>query len=177
MQIDISDVYSLDNRERSQKVHIDMVSFHSRQGDFPIQAGEPFDLTIANEEGRRLRLSGETDATVQIPCDRCLQDVEYPFHLKIDKVISLQEDSEESTDDGEEAAVYIDEDRVLDVDRLIYNEILVNWPAKVLCDPDCKGICPKCGTNLNFDACSCEQGELDPRMAQFQDVFNKFKEV
>ena len=37
--------------------------------------------------------------------------------------------------------------------------------------------CPKCGTNLNLATCDCEQGELDPRMAQFQDVFNKFKEV
>ncbi|MDD6168654.1 MAG: DUF177 domain-containing protein, partial [Lachnospiraceae bacterium] len=54
---------------------------------------------------------------------------------------------------------------------------LVNWPAKVLCKPDCKGICPKCGTNLNLETCDCEQGELDPRMAAFQDVFNKFKEV
>ena len=63
------------------------------------------------------------------------------------------------------------------MDRLIFNEILVNWPAKVLCKSDCKGICPKCGTNLNLATCDCEQGELDPRMAQFQDVFNKFKEV
>ena len=80
-------------------------------------------------------------------------------------------------DDSDEAASYIDEERVLDVDRLIFNEILVNWPAKVLCKSDCKGICPKCGTNLNLATCDCEQGELDPRMAQFQDVFNKFKEV
>ncbi len=177
MKIDISDVYSLENREIKRKVQIDMVSFHSRQGEFPIQAGEPFELTIANEEGRRLRLSGETDATVRIPCDRCLEDVDYPFHLELQKVIPLKDDPEEAKDDGDEAAVFIDEDRVLDVDRLIYNEVLVNWPAKVLCSPACKGICPKCGTNLNFDACSCEQGELDPRMAQFQDVFNKFKEV
>jgi uncharacterized protein len=66
---------------------------------------------------------------------------------------------------------------VLDVDRLLFNEILVNWPEKVLCKPDCKGICKTCGTNLNLATCDCEQSELDPRMAQFQDVFNKFKEV
>ena len=76
----------------------------------------------------------------------------------------------------DEADSYM-EDGELDVDRLIYNEILVNWPAKVLCKPDCKGICPKCGTNLNLETCDCEPGELDPRMAAFQDVFNKFKEV
>ena len=47
MKIDISDVYSLDNKEITRKVHIDMAEFQSRQGTFPIQAGEPFDLTIA----------------------------------------------------------------------------------------------------------------------------------
>ena len=177
MKIDISDVYSLDNKEITKKVHMDMVEFQSRQGVFPIQAGEPFDLTIANEEGKRLRLSGEGDATVQIPCDRCLQEVTYPFHIVIEKVLPFADACDEVDGDSDEAASYIDEDRVLDVDRLIYNEILVNWPAKVLCRPDCKGICPKCGTNLNLAACDCEQGELDPRMAQFQDVFNKFKEV
>lgn len=175
MKIDISDVYSLDNREITRKVHIDMAEFKSRQGVFPIQAGEPFDLTIANEEGKRLRLSGEGDVTVQIPCDRCLQEVSYPFHLVIEKVVPM--DSSEADDESDEAASYIDEERVLDVDRLIFNEILVSWPEKILCKPGCKGICPKCGTNLNLTTCGCEQGELDPRMAQFQDVFNKFKEV
>ena len=177
MKIDISDVYSLDNKEITRKVHIDMAEFQSRQGRFPIQAGEPFDLTIANEEGKRLRLSGEGDVTVQIPCDRCLQEVDVPFHFEIEKVIPLTASTEQTEDDDDETASYIDEERVLDVDRLIFNEILVNWPAKILCRPDCKGICPKCGTNLNLATCDCEQGELDPRMAQFQDVFNKFKEV
>ena len=96
MKIDISDVYSLDNKEITRKVHIDMAEFKSRQGAFPIQAGEPFDLTIANEEGKRLRLSGEGDVTVQIPCDRCLQEVDVPFHVVIEKVIRMQDASDET---------------------------------------------------------------------------------
>ena len=116
MNIDISDVYSLDNKEITRKVHIDMAEFKSRQGVFPIQAGEPFDLTIANEEGKRLRLSGEGDVTVRIPCDRCLQEVDVPFHFVIEKVISLTDVSGESEDDSDEAASYIDEEHVLDAD-------------------------------------------------------------
>ena len=116
-----------------------------------------------------------------MPCDRCLETVEIPFSIQIDKELPLQSeysDTVEKEDDGsmDEADSYM-EDGELDVDRLIYNEILVNWPAKVLCKPDCKRICPKCGTNLNLENCDCEPGELDPRMAAFQDVFNKFKEV
>ena len=69
------------------------------------------------------------------------------------------------------------EEHELDVDRLIYDEILVNWPTKVLCKDDCKGICPVCGQNLNQQDCGCDRQVIDPRMAKFQDIFNEFKEV
>ncbi len=44
----------------------------------------------------------------------------------------------------------------LDVDKLVYAEILVNWPMRVLCKDDCKGICKVCGMNLNKGTCSCD---------------------
>ncbi|HAJ39913.1 MAG TPA: DNA-binding protein, partial [Lachnospiraceae bacterium] len=42
---------------------------------------------------------------------------------------------------------------------------------------DCKGICSICGKNLNHGTCDCDHTDLDPRMAQIRDIFNKFKEV
>lgn len=65
----------------------------------------------------------------------------------------------------------------LDADRLIYGELLYSWPTKVLCREDCRGICSNCGANLNEAECGCDRTAPDPRMAAFQDVFNKFKEV
>ncbi len=44
----------------------------------------------------------------------------------------------------------------LDVDSSIREEILLNFPMKVLCSPDCKGICPRCNTNLNTEKCRCK---------------------
>ena len=41
----------------------------------------------------------------------------------------------------------------LDVEAFVYDEILVNWPAKILCKEDCKGICPVCGQNRNLKEC------------------------
>ena len=64
----------------------------------------------------------------------------------------------------------------LDVDRMIHNELLVQWPLRVLCREDCKGICSRCGTNLNYNNCDCEKQSLDPRMAAISDIFSKFKE-
>ena len=48
---------------------------------------------------------------------------------------------------------------------MLYNEILVDLPTKVLCSEDCKGICRVCGHNLNEGTCDCEDTGLDPRMS------------
>ena len=65
----------------------------------------------------------------------------------------------------------------LDVDQLVRNELLLNLPMKVLCNENCKGICNRCGANLNYESCSCEDSGLDPRMSVIQDIFKQFKEV
>ena len=65
----------------------------------------------------------------------------------------------------------------LDVDRLVYLEVLMSWPLKVLCKDDCKGICSQCGKNLNKGPCGCTEEPKDPRMAAISDIFRKFKEV
>ena len=104
----------------------------------------------------------------------------YRNDFEIDKEIPLENGtvrvaSEEDDEEMDDTDYLIGFD--LDVDKLIYREILVNWPMKVLCKEDCKGICKVCGHNLNEGDCGCQRTELDPRMAAIQDVFNKFKEV
>ena len=65
----------------------------------------------------------------------------------------------------------------LDADQLVGNELTLNLPMKVLCKEDCKGICNRCGANLNLETCDCDTRSLDPRMAVIQDIFKQFKEV
>ncbi len=112
--------------------------------------------------------------TVRIPCNRCLEDVETDIRFTIDK--ELTTDGAEINDGETEAADYLS-GVWLDTDKLIYGEILVHWPMKVLCREDCRGICRVCGMNLNKGDCGCPKTEPDPRMAAIQDVFSKFKEV
>ena len=63
------------------------------------------------------------------------------------------------------------------VEELVRNELIVQWPIRVLCKDDCKGICSRCGANLNIQTCDCDTTGLDPRMAAIKDIFSKFKEV
>ena len=83
--------------------------------------------------------------------------------------------------DGEREAVSEEggciAEKHLDVDQLVHNEILTDWPIQVLCREDCKGICPSCGANRNQTSCGCDTAVPDPRMAAISDIFSKFKEV
>ena len=65
----------------------------------------------------------------------------------------------------------------LDVDKMLFQEILMCWPEKVLCREDCRGICNVCGQNLNQGSCDCEDTGLDPRMSVVRELFKNFKEV
>ena len=174
MTIDISNVVKSINKEVSEEVSIELSSFESRLGDFPILQKSPVVLTVTNQENKTVFIRGSVDVTLSIPCGRCLEEVPTQICFDINKELSMNE------------GVLVDEEMEetdyligfeLDVDKLVYAEILVNWPMKVLCKEDCEGICNVCGMNLNKGTCDCQRTELDPRMAAIQDIFSKFKEV
>ena len=82
------------------------------------------------------------DLRVSIPCSRCLKEVPTDIRFSIDKELKL-ENSTLNDEEMEDADYLIG--LHLDIDKLVYGEILVNWPMKVLCKEDCKGICKVCG--------------------------------
>lgn len=174
MIINISDILQSVNKETIKEVPLEFTSFESRLGSFPIRTCAPVSLRIANRENKRLLIQGTVDLEAEIPCGRCLEEVLTPVHFDIAKELTIVDGS--AVDEEMEETDYLIGFE-LDVDKLVYAEILVNWPMKVLCKEDCKGICRICGMNLNKGACDCQRTELDPRMAAIQDIFNKFKEV
>ena len=118
---------------------------------------------------------GTGGITVSIPCDRCLEDVSVEIPLSFKRKLDMKLTEEERVNDLDENAYLTGMD--LDVDQLVYFEVLMNWPLKVLCKEDCKGICSQCGKNLNEGLCDCVEEPKDPRMAAISDIFSKFKEV
>ena len=59
----------------------------------------------------------------------------------------------------------------LDVEALVTEELNLSWPSKLLCGEDCKGICRKCGQNLNMGSCDCDDFVPDIRFANLMDIF------
>ena len=82
----------------------------------------------------------------------------------------------EQSEDADEQSFMVGYE--FDVDAFIESEISFNMPTKILCNPDCKGICKVCGKNLNEGDCGCDQFVPDPRMAAIKDIYDAFnKEV
>ena len=136
----------------------------------------PVELTIANTGNKVLELTGNGSVhTVGIPCDRCLEQVFVEIPYSIDRKLDMKQSDKDRVEDLDENDYLTGMD--LDVDRLVYLEVLMSWPLKVLCREDCKGICSQCGKNLNEGPCGCAEEPKDPRMAAISDIFSKFKEV
>ena len=75
MRVELADMFSSENKEITKQVEVGLRSFDSKLGRFPVKKKDPFELKFANEENKRLLIQGETEVTIAIPCDRCLEDV------------------------------------------------------------------------------------------------------
>ena len=150
-----------------------MEAFESALGSMRIVEKDDASITVKHVKQKELLIDGSCRLVIQIPCDRCLEPVDVTFDLNFSKNVDLSDNVQ--IDELDEKN-YIDGYN-LDVDKLLYNEILIGWPMKILCSETCKGICNTCGQNLNKGTCNCEDTSLDPRMSVIRDVFKNFKEV
>jgi uncharacterized protein len=139
------------------------------------QNGNTVDLTITNLGNKTVMIEGSTNISLNLFCSRCLKEIVYPMDISISKEIDFSLTEEERAENLDETNYIIGYN--LDVDILVYDEILIGFPMKLLCSEDCKGICKNCGANLNEKTCDCDNTEYDPRMSVIRDIFNNFKEV
>jgi len=100
-------------------------------------------------------------------CDRCCEDVDKQLTYRFAHTLIQQLENDD--DDG----YLVLPDLNLDMDELASADISLELPTKVLCSEDCKGLCPKCGKNLNEGSCSCPTKEVDPRLAKLLQLLEK----
>lgn len=174
MIIDISQVLNNEDKCECYTLSFEQDVFESGLGSFPISHKTPLSLKICNIENRKVEISGEMELTLSATCDRCLCDVSVPIQIQFQREFPIEE-KQLVVQDIEDTDYIIGTS--LDTNELAKSEILLHWPMKILCKDDCKGLCSKCGADLNYEECGCDRTVLDPRMAAIQDIFNKFKEV
>ena len=175
MLINLLDVLSDQHKTVEETVRLEMEEIRLQSGTYPIISKEPVLVNVEHIRGKELLITAETRLSVMIPCERCLEDVKREFELNCVKHVDVGLSDAELTEELDESIFIVGYH--LDVDKLLFHEILSSWPTKVLCREDCKGLCNVCGQNLNTGSCNCEDTGLDPRMSVVRDLFKNFKEV
>lgn len=88
-------------------------------------------------------------------CDRCLSPVEAPVEEKFSHVIVTETASEQN-----DAEYLLAPDAMLDLAEVAMTDLRLSMPTKILCRPDCRGLCPVCGKNRNIEECGCDTGDV-----------------
>jgi uncharacterized protein len=115
----------------------------------------PAELTVTRAtSGTVLELALEV--SLEGPCFRCLQDAELALEL------GLREYQAANPDSDDERTEYLDDDRV-DLSAWSHDAIALALPDKILCRPDCAGLCPVCGKDLNAEPHEHTDERVDPR--------------
>jgi len=135
-------------------------------GEFRIEAP----VTVAASyyrAGTEVFFDGELIATMHATCARCAEEFSTPtarpFHFILAPRV-LFDDADGAADADTAGYAHYDGD-VIDLGPLIREEMLLGLPTRALCREDCRGLCPRCGANLNEGACRCTQPPGDSRLA------------
>ena len=125
---------------------------------------EPFHAVgaVKNSAGV-LQLEARITARLECVCARCLTEFAQPFELDVKAVLA------EDVQDEYESEIYILQGDYIDLDEVIVTAIVLNIEQRYLCSEDCRGLCSRCGKNLNDGPCDCGV-EKDPRLAVLEQL-------
>lgn len=128
---------------------------------------------------RTAYLTGEAGAPARFQCVRCLETVPFVFQTSFQMNVEPQETASGKTP-GELRELHREEldehyysGDVIDLTEVVREQILLALPAYPLCRADCRGLCPRCGGDLNCISCRCSIEDTRPPMTQFQERLKK----
>ncbi|MBN1212101.1 MAG: DUF177 domain-containing protein [candidate division Zixibacteria bacterium] len=133
------------------------------------------DLTI-QKSGDEYYCQGKLSGTAILECWRCLEA--YPAELteKADFIICSADrltSRDKDVIDDEDYVYFRGDDRRVDLSVIVNQAFLLSLPMKPLCSEGCRGLCPRCGVNLNTGQCDCRKKEPDARWQGLKDLFNQ----
>ena len=118
--------------------------------------------------GRGVLVDARLSTAARVNCSRCLGELMAPLQLRIREeflpTVDVVTGLPAEVPDGDEAFT-IDEHHILDLGEAVRQYALLDLPLQPLCRPDCAGLCPYCGQNLNEGRCACSDQEGDSRLA------------
>lgn len=119
-----------------------------------------------NKFGKNINCEVQLSTTINFVCDRCLASCRREIKENFKLLFHLGKTDLKAEEDD----VFLLSPDQFDVDLTpsIEEYLLLSVPMKMVCREDCKGLCPVCGVDLNFESCTCEQKTIDPRWEKLQ---------
>lgn len=164
MIIDLKRIFANENSDMKIEHSLGMsdVDF---MGNYPLKQPVKVSGSVFNRAGV-VSLNLLIEYTFAAPCDRCGVDAVHNHTVTVDKLLATAIERQESD------TIITVPDMKFDVDEFVYSEVILDLPSKHLCKDDCKGICFKCGKNLNEGDCACDTREVDPRLAKLLELLD-----
>ena len=165
MRLDLRDVILVPDAEKSFQCQVDLsdLEFYGRK---PIVRPVLAQGSVVNHAGA-LVLNGTARSELDLVCDRCGKDFSREKVVALDMLLADELEQEDSEDE-----IFLLDGNELDLDELVTTAFVLAMDTKNLCSEDCKGLCAKCGADLNLGPCGCRP-EVDPRLAALAQLLDK----
>ena len=118
---------------------------------------------VLNKFDNQIILDAESFIPVNLICDRCARDFQSEINSKFKMVYLFRSNADETENEKAELVYLHPETDKIELDEDVRDYAILAIPMKRLCSENCKGLCPKCGKNLNDGPCNCTDEIVDPR--------------
>ena len=153
-------------------INIDFVLTPEIIEDVTFESGARVFGKITNNAGY-MRLTLKAELPYGGECARCLDTVRGVFSLDFERtVVTEGMVSEERLEESVDEYIVIDDGKLI-LDDAVREELLIDFPRKLLCSEDCEGLCPKCGKPKKEGDCGCVTKEIDPRLEVLKKLLDK----
>jgi len=163
MRLNLKDIIAVPGASVPFAFQLDLTGLELN-GAHPVQ--EPLEVSGQVENrGGVLTLKARAATNLHLTCDRCAAQFQRVKSLAINSLVAAELEDEENDE------IILLEGDELDVDEVVTTAFILDMDTKNLCSEDCKGLCPRCGANLNLGPCRCRR-EVDPRLAKLAQLLD-----
>ena len=163
MILDLEPIFNNEGMVREFDYELDLSS-QELSGTKPFASPVRVSGSVGNYTGI-VEMRAKADFVLELCCDRCAKPISVAQKVDIFHTLVTH-----LNDEANDELLLVNELR-FDLDPLVTEDIFLSLPSKFLCKEDCKGVCPRCGKDLNMDSCSCEK-EIDPRLAALKQLLD-----
>ena len=156
MRLDLKDIIHVPGASKDFQFQLDLCQLEL-YGSHPLSRPVEAAGTVTNHAGA-WELRGTARSLLDLACDRCGKEFSREKAVPLDCLLADELEDEENDE------IVLLEGSEVDLDELVTTAFVLAMDTKNLCSEDCKGLCAKCGADLNLGPCGCRP-EVDPRLA------------